>query len=212
MILTYGQIEATIVGHLRIHPDRVSTLRARIKQLQKLQFPLGVNVGRGAKMQYSGEHLFQIVTAFELINVGLPAFTATTITAENWDIFAASYAYAIKLRNSSLTTVKMPFIYTRITHVALSALLSEHDADDSGGIVIETMETLRQTLDYYDHPRTAGHILLCTSQIAESTLGAARRVGRVPNAFNDDEFETWPSHHSADRLNLLPDSANVSDD
>lgn len=212
MILTYGQIEATIVGHLRIHPDRVGTLRARIKQLQKLQFPIGVNVGRGTKMQYSGEHLFQLVTAFELINLGLPAFTATTIATENWDVFAAAYAYAIKLRNSSLSTSKMPFIYTRITHVALGALLSEQDADDSGGIAIETMDTLKQSLDYYDHPPTAGHILLCTSQIAESTLGAARRVGRVPNAFKDDEFEGWPTHHSTDRLKLLPDSANVSDD
>lgn len=211
MILTYGQIEATIVGHLRIHPDRVGTLRARIKQLQKLQFPIGVNVGRGTKMQYSGEHLFQLVTAFELINLGLPAFTATTIATENWDVFAAAYAYAIKLRNSSLSTSKMPFIYTRITHVALGALLSEQDADDSGdrhrnhGHVEAIARLLRS-------PPTAGHILLCTSQIAESTLGAARRVGRVPNAFKDDEFEGWPTHHSTDRLKLLPDSANVSDD
>jgi hypothetical protein len=102
MILSYGQLEAVLVGHLRIHPDKISTLRSRIKQLQRLKFPPGVNVGRGTKMEYSGEHLFMLVTVFELMGFGFPAQYACNLTLKHWKEFSAGYALAaLQRRNFS---------------------------------------------------------------------------------------------------------------
>lgn len=92
MELTYKQVEATLIAYLRIQPDRAHTFRSRIKQLQRMEFPPGVNVGRGSKMSYSSEHLFKLVTAFELIGIGLPAQSATTLVEKHWVQFSAAYA------------------------------------------------------------------------------------------------------------------------
>jgi hypothetical protein len=95
MELTYRQLEATLRGHFRISPDRASTFTSRIKQLQRLNFPSGVNIGRGVKMTYTGEHLFKLITAFELIGLGLPAQAVAGLVEKHWEPISAAYALAI---------------------------------------------------------------------------------------------------------------------
>jgi hypothetical protein len=92
--LSYRQLEAALVGHFRIHPDRRETFRSRIKQLQRLKFPEGVNVGRGEKMVYSARHLFQLVTAFEMIGARIPAQSAAEIITRHWEALAVGYSLA----------------------------------------------------------------------------------------------------------------------
>lgn len=96
MELTYGQLETSLRAHLTIHPDKALTLRSRLKQLQRLPvpFPPGVNIGRGTRMLYTTEHLFQLVTAFELLSMGIPAQPACQIVLTHWNRFAAGYALA----------------------------------------------------------------------------------------------------------------------
>lgn len=92
MELSYKQVEKILMSYFRILPDRDGTFRSRIKQLQRMEFPQGVNVGRGTKMLYGGEHLFKLVSAFELIGAGLPAQAATTFVDRHWWAFSGALA------------------------------------------------------------------------------------------------------------------------
>ncbi|GFZ85198.1 MULTISPECIES: hypothetical protein [Sphingobium] len=189
MILTYGQLEATVAAHLRIHPDRVGTLRARIKQLQKLQFPPGVNVGRGAKMAYSGAHLFQLISAFELINLGLPAATATGIVTPSWRQFAAGFGRA--LQNPFGTRSSDTFI--RIMQYSLEDLTGGLDRKGwNSPVYIDDQESLSNDFLLRDDQRIGhSHIIICANDVVRSVIVAADRFSRIPEFVDDKEFKSW---------------------
>lgn len=193
MILTYGQLEAAVVTHLRIHPDRVSTLRARIKQLQKLQFPPGVNVGRGTKMAYNATHLFQLISAFELINVGLPAATATSMVVASWRVFEAGYGRAIQ----NLRGARSDDVFVRLLHLSLEDLTGGIDRRGwTSPAYIEDRESLDFELGRDDRRVAFTSIILCASDIARSVIYAAETVSRVARPSDDEEFSSWPAEYS----------------
>lgn len=94
MELSFKQLEQTLASYLKLQPDNRSILMSRIKQLQRMPFPPGVNVGRGTRMVYTAEHLLMMVTVFELLALGLPAQTACQLVERHWKKFAAGYALA----------------------------------------------------------------------------------------------------------------------
>lgn len=94
MKLSYRQLEAILAAYLGVHPDRVSTFRSRMKQLQRLEFPVGVNIGRGVRMTYTAEHLLQLAVAFEVIGSGLAAKAATDLVTTYWERFQAAFGRA----------------------------------------------------------------------------------------------------------------------
>ncbi len=193
MILTYGQLEAAVVAHLQIHPDRVPTLRARIKQLQKLQFPPGVNVGRGTKMAYNAAHLFQLISAFELINVGLPAATATGMVITNWRVFAAGYGRAVQ----NLHGVRSDDVFVRLLHLSLEELTGGIDRKGwTSPAYIEDRESLDFELGRDDRRVAFTSIILCASDIARSVMHATENVCRIQSPSEDEEFSSWPADYS----------------
>ncbi|WP_146001636.1 hypothetical protein [Sphingobium sp. CFD-2] len=193
MILTYGQLEATLAGHLRIHPDRLGTLRARIKQLQKLQFPPGVNVGRGTKMAYSGAHLFQLVSAFELINLGLPAATATGLVTPSWRVIAAGYALAV----ANPSWGRPNDIFIRLLNSSLEDLTGGLDRHGwTSRAYIHDRKSLIDDL-YCDYRRPEfSSILINASDVVRSVLQFAEQFARVPSPLADDEIRSWTVNYS----------------
>lgn len=192
MDLSYAQLESALASHLEVHPEKIGTFRARVKQLQRLQFPPGVNVGRGTKMLYSGAHLFQMVTAFELIALGLPGLTATSLVTQNWQPISAGFALAIKREfRSEYNGTPSRLIYLRIEHNSLINL--EHAGEPRAmnvHVYVDDLETIREDLED-NHDRTSNRfILLCASHIMRSVLDGARRA-KVENPEIDDEFARW---------------------
>jgi hypothetical protein len=92
--LTYRQLEAILAAYMAVHPDKIGTFRSRLKQLQRLEFPAGVNIGRGVRMTYTASHLLQLAVAFELIGTGLAAKAATDLVNAFWDRFEAAFGRA----------------------------------------------------------------------------------------------------------------------
>lgn len=88
--MTFGKVEALLSTYFRIDPDRAGTFRARLKQLQRLNFPQGVNVGRGTRFEYETEHVIKLTFAFELLAVGLPAKLVTEIVEKGWERIAVA--------------------------------------------------------------------------------------------------------------------------
>lgn len=109
MNLSYAQLEATLAAHLRVHPDRMGTFRSRLKQLQRLEFPPGVNIGRGVRMAYSATHTLQLAVAFELLGLGYTAKTATDLVTEHWPKFEAAFGRVYSMR--SKTHQNPTFVY-----------------------------------------------------------------------------------------------------
>lgn len=195
MQLSYSQLEAILVTHFGIHPDRVSTFRARIKQLQRLGFPSGINIGRGVKMAYSAEHLFQLATAFELIDIGLTAQTATTVTAQNWTGISAAFGYAVRNEFSETAfpyEVRLPSVYVRITRHSLTNVA---DLPEPGHVTIEDLAGLQEALEGDPNRDADSYIVLGVSHIARGILKAALQ-GHVDEPHFDSELVQWRERHA----------------
>jgi len=191
--LSYNQLETALSAHLGVHPDRIGTFRSRIKQLQRLQFPSGVNVGRGTRMRYSAEHLFQLVSAFELMDLGLPAATAIAIVNAEWPNFLAAYGLAIRneFYEHRGSTPYFPPIYLRISHKSL-APLQQVDPEEGPRFVaeVETMSRMLEALEESVEREANSFLLICASHVMRSVLYSARDA-QAEDPFTDPEFDGW---------------------
>lgn len=97
--LTRKQLEAVLIAHHRIQPDKQVTFRSRIKTIQRMGFPPGTNVGRGPKVSYTAEHMLMLVSVFELQQVGLPAERAIKTVLAGWDYLKVGYGVAFQLQD-----------------------------------------------------------------------------------------------------------------
>lgn len=194
MKLTFAQLELVLARHLRVHPDKQGTLRSRIKQLQRLQFPPGVNVGRGSKMEYTGEHLFMLVSAFELISLSLPAQTATTVVTDHWDTFAAGYALAA-LRFRELPS---PSEENGVQILAVLKLRGMHEIQFSSSrkslpseLRIQDETVARSELRPYDHHEDYSRIFISIGLLTKRVLKIAIEQAGVHTSIHDNEFNGW---------------------
>lgn len=210
MELTYKQLEVTLTSSMRINPDRLGTFRSRIKQLQRLEFPPGVNVGRGAKMAYGAEHLFKLGFAFELIGAGLPAMAATRVVQENWKMFAA--AVATDLRNR-MRFFLIPNIYARIITRTLHEIQFESMKYPEVQVFVEDQAALANVLERNTSRLANTYIVICVTDFAHRILKFASEIGGVDNAFYDTEIISWlePSKGNA-WIRLEGDYSKADDD
>lgn len=199
MQLSYGQMEVILTAHYAIHPDRVGTFRARLKQLQRLSFPPGVNVGRGTKMVYGAEQLFQLVTVLELIHIGLPAATAATIVTKHWRNFAAAFAWA---QASTYRNVYTDRFYARVMHSSFREFRSDDDQFEN--VYIENKDSLMRALSINSDRYMFCYPVLCISDIFESVTESAHKIARVTPLAWLDEVNSWFVHRSEDVLWLFP--------
>lgn len=82
--LKYAQVETLIATMLEVHPERVSALVARFKQLRKLGFPPGVNTGKSARFEYGFDAIMKTVLAFAFMDALVLPQTATEIIVGEW--------------------------------------------------------------------------------------------------------------------------------
>jgi hypothetical protein len=197
MELSYARLETALRGHLRIDPDRMGTFKSRIKQLQRLGFPEGVNIGRGEKMVYNASHLFQLATAFELIGAGLPADRATKIVTHNWRQFACAFAtsvYALRRRNHDTQ------VWAWVIARTFGDLQTEPYADgkmdltsfpDYARVAVGDDSGMQwQLMKSMDYRRCHAYILLPIEDLTASILKSAEVAG-CPQIRLDPEFSDW---------------------
>lgn len=189
MELTYRQLETTLAAHLQINPDRISTFRSRIKQLQRLEFPGGVNIGRGAKMAYTGEHLFKLVTAFELIGIGLSAQFVTELVELHWKKISAAYALNSvgKRYWGSSTRVYVRFILQSMHEIQFS----KHKAPIASHVIVEDEPHLTSLLGATETRSSFCYPVLVISDLMERVTNAAETFAGVMQASNDREALGW---------------------
>lgn len=175
--------------HFRIHPDRASAFRARIKQLaQRYHFPPGSNVGRGEKMSYSTTHLFQIVVAFELINAGLSAGPVTELVESKWWNFACGFGLALRHRRRA---DHEKIVYIRVMNASLVELQGKRERAEIPSVFVEDPQSLEAIFKRNDERIANSYIVICASDILLSVLDGVRRAAQVENPIEDEDFDGW---------------------
>ena len=215
MELSYGQLEATLAQHLRVQPDRIPTFKSRIKQLQRLEFPPGVNVGRGSKMSYTGEHLFQMVTVFELLGFGIPAKTACEITKRHWDAFAGGFALSILQDRRPTEHENVEDVYAvlhiRALHdIQFTSFATKVEASD---LKVRDLSSLQSEFRDYSFVSDYTRWVMSISAIQRRVMGIARDAAGVESSnLFDEEFHSWLPAGADKRFSFLtyyPDRSNL---
>ncbi len=201
MELSYGQLEATLAMHLGIHPDRVTTFRARIKQLlQRYHFPPGSNVGRGEKMRYSATHLFQLVAVFEMINAGMPAGSATEIVESKWRNFACGFGLAVRHRQRKEFA---QLVFIRVMNSTLVELQGHRDRAEIPNVYVEDETSLARILKRNEDRIANSYLILCATDVVFSTVDALKRAGRIDNPLSKIDVAGWQVHGTAEEATWM---------
>lgn len=213
MQLTYGQLEMVLSLHLQIHPDKVPTFRSRLKQLQRLEFPPGVNVGRGSKMTYTAEHLFMLVTVFEILGFGLPAQTACKLVTLHWEHFSAGYALTALQRRRFREGDKEQVLAVVYVHSLYEIQFSQYGSAEFSSVKICDRGAAEQELVTTRYTREHSRLIISVSGLFDRVLDIARtRTGVVGATIYDKEYHGWLPLADARGYNFkgyYPDRSNL---
>jgi hypothetical protein len=180
-VLSFGMLERALVTALRVDPERTDTFRARLKQLQRLGFPPGVNVGRGTKMSYSTEHLLQLMFAFELISTGLPAKTATEMVLQGWQRIRS--ACSVLGRYDPFIGEKSPEMFV----VWRPDLLGQQPS-----AVLPRVEDLNSISNSFGPASSPGtHILVEASRLVSRLVDVGGEASRISTSALYREMSRW---------------------
>lgn len=175
-----------MTAYLNVHPDKVGTFRSRLKQLQRLEFPAGVNIGRGVRMTYSAEHLLQLAAAFEVIGAGLAAKAATDLVSEHWTAFQTAFGRAHH---------RIAYGSDAETYICVAGRGPvEPERKNIDAVTVHDLTSLTEQVLCFprpDAPARAGMILIRADYLLDRLLRLVRDVGQVPNARWSSEFSAW---------------------
>lgn len=102
MEFSFAQVEHTLALTHQIRHESRSAFAHRLKHLQRLGFPAGINTGRGRAATYSVGHLFQWALALELFQFGLTPERAVNVLQQNMDTVLKATFIAVSWRESGL--------------------------------------------------------------------------------------------------------------
>lgn len=139
-------------------------------------------------MRYSTTHLFQLVTAFELINVGLPAGAVTELVESKWWNFACGFGLALHHR---LRAEHHKIVYVRVMNSALVELQGKRERARIPSVFVEDPQSLEAIFKRNDDRVAHSYIVICASDVLLSVLDGVRRAAQVEDPAEDADFGEW---------------------
>ncbi|WP_022684603.1 hypothetical protein [Sphingobium bisphenolivorans] len=122
---SFAQVSSILESVHRIAPVHSSAFRARLKHLQRLGFPSGINTGKGKAAAYGFRELMMLAVALQLIEIGMSPEKATGICQANESDIVRYTVKAINLANSDK---KMEYFLV-VHHSSLENLRAEREED-----------------------------------------------------------------------------------
>lgn len=141
MNLTFNQVEAVFVQRFDIPDDRAVAFRGRLQHLQRLNFPQGVNTGRGKKANYGWLQVIQLTVALDLIDLGMtPDVAAKTVKQGSDRIIDAVSEVALAFETAqklskAMIKARCPFGITKIAVFSAYSLTFSRPDDQPGMIL-----------------------------------------------------------------------------
>ena len=83
--MQYRELESALAKLIGVYPDKRPRFQARLKQLQRMGFPEGVNAGKSARADYRAEQLFKLAFVLELLQIGITPERAISFVRSWWD-------------------------------------------------------------------------------------------------------------------------------
>jgi hypothetical protein len=124
----FGAVDGLFASLHNIRDDKRVAFRARLKHLQRLGFPPGVNTGTGRAAVYGGEQIFLLGVALEMLQLGLSPERAVSVIRNNQTPISA--AARIALTGIEMTPSGPRQMFLRFDPSALNEL-STHPADEA---------------------------------------------------------------------------------
>jgi hypothetical protein len=93
--LSFAQAHFVLSMVAGIAPEKADTFQSRLKQWQKMGFPQGTRVGKGAKAEYGALQVFQLAILVKLLRVGLTPERAQKVITSAWPAFRGGIVEAI---------------------------------------------------------------------------------------------------------------------
>jgi hypothetical protein len=81
-MFTYKQVEALFADLYRAPPEGMGALRGRLKNLKRLGVPMGSHTGKGTRVDYTVEQVWEWAFCLELMECGLDPATIVRIVKE----------------------------------------------------------------------------------------------------------------------------------
>lgn len=142
MDLSFNQVEAVFTERFAIPENRAVAFRGRLQHLQRLNFPSGVNTGRGKKASYGWKQIIQLVVALDLIDFGMTPDAAARSVRQETDRLIDAISKVIQAFETAaalakaLKKMRCPFGITQMAFASAYALTLQRDEDDPAYILV----------------------------------------------------------------------------
>lgn len=185
-MLTFAQLKTTLASHLKVDELKLDKFQMRLKQLQRLGWPRGVNNGRKTRVSYTAQQLLESAFIFELIELGLSPERAIGLVEFWWD----------SLRDAFLRARDQPFpIVLAFLRGDFAGLLPEKDhvlSVEEGIAIIgvdpeDRADELRASLALLATSRAS---LINVSKVLSGLTTGMKEAG-VESAFVWAQTEPW---------------------
>ena len=204
MELTFNQVEAVFAARFDIPADRAVAFRGRLQHLQRLNFPTGVNTGRGTKAVYGWTQLIQLMVALDLIDLGMTPYVAAKSVMPSTDrLIAAIYEVASSFESAralakAFKRARCPFGKTQIA-IASAYALTFPQAAGEGKALIMTLAGSSFTQRLTDDPEIEPAAAFIN--LGARLMVVAQFVGRIssiePIELAEDLLQ-WSSHWASE--------------
>ena len=144
MNLTFNQVEAVFAQRFGIPSEKAVAFRGRLQHLQRLNFPSGVNTGRGKKANYGWVQVIQLMVVLDLIDLGITPDVAARGVKQGTDRLMDAVCSVIsgfetgEALAKALTKARCPFGITQMAIASAYALTLMHGRDEPTLILTQT--------------------------------------------------------------------------
>lgn len=152
MQLTYAQLEDFFAEVHKVAPEKRIALKGRLKHFQRLGWPLGTNLGKGARVQYGLGQTLSLAIGMEMLQLGLtPEKVRDQMRYAHY--IADGFLSAFKNRGSEADQVL--YIFSPESLYSLRGDVEEQQGIQSLLIAQSKMSDLYRIRPFFGQPRYA---------------------------------------------------------